>query len=411
MRNQFVLAGIKDAALRLSQKTEDERNGFLARLAESIAHNKAHIRKENEKDVRAAEDNRLPPAFIQRLTMDEKGVNSLVTRVRELARLTSGLGRAIESRTLPNGILLKKVAVPLGVILVIYESRPEVTIDVAALCVKSGNAAILKGGSEAIHTNKALFKCVQEALGKAGLSRQTVQFIEKRQQVSDLLKRNDVIDLVVARGGYELVKKVTASSRIPVLAHAAGGARIYIDKSADQKIVNPIIINAKKSKPAACNALDTILVHKDVEATVLPSLIKKLQAESVRVLGDLFCKNTYRVEQASQKTWNTEFLGLTVAIKIVKNVDQAVGFINKYSKHHSEGIIAMDKTVISAFVNGLDTAVVFINCSTRFNDGYEFGLGAEMGIATGKLHARGPVGLRELTTYRWEAYGKGQIRS
>ncbi len=411
MKNPLNLHHIKQASLQLSQKSDRDKNTFLKYLAEVIAHNKEEIVKANVVDVHNAKKNNLSGAFIQRLILDENGIKSIIKKVNSLKNLNSSLGSIVSKRKLANGIVLKKVVVPLGVIMVIYEARPEVTIDVAALCIKSGNAVILKGGSEASNTNKALFQCILTSLEKAKFSRQTISLIENRNIVSKLLKQNDSIDLVIARGGYEMVKKIISQSKIPVLAHSAGGARIYIDKSADLKIVNDILINAKTSKPAACNSLDAILIHKDIASVIIPNLVKEFKEMNIRVLGDEHTNDFANVEKASKLDWETEFLRLTVAIKIVANAQEAIQFINKYSKRHSEGIIATDKSIISKFVNSLDTAAVFINCSTRFHDGYEFGLGSEIGIATGKLHARGPVGLKELTTYRWEAYGNGQIRA
>ncbi|HUQ85239.1 MAG TPA: glutamate-5-semialdehyde dehydrogenase [Candidatus Limnocylindrales bacterium] len=395
MKNQINLNQIKDAALILSQKKESDQNMFLKNLANSLMDHKELIFKANRKDIRNAEKNNLSTSMIQRLILDEDLLNDLILRLGNLQKLKSVTGTILEEKLLKNKLILKKVSVPLGVILVIYESRPEVTIDVAALCIKSGNAVILKGGSEAINTNRALHQCVIEALDKSKLSKKTVTYIEVRIMLNKLLNRSDYIDLVIARGGYGMVKNVMEKSRIPVLAHSAGGARIYIDESADLSIVEKIIINSKTSKPAACNSLDTILIHQKIAKKVLLILKKTLKNSKVGIVNN---------------QWEQEFLDLKIGIKIVKNLEEAIKFINIYSKKHSEGIIAQNKAVINKFKNSIDIAAVFINCSTRFHDGYEFGMGAEMGISTGKLHARGPVGLKELTTYKWEVYGNGQIR-
>jgi len=319
------------------------------------------------------------------------------TTNKDLEKLRAGIGETIEEKTDASKLLFRKVRVPLGVILVFYEARPDVTIDVAALCVKSGNAVILKGGSEAVETNKVLYMCILAALKKSGLAKETVSFIssKNRRITKWLLQRHDYIDLVIARGGYGLVKDVLRQSTIPVLAHAAGGARIYVDDTADLSIAEEIIVNAKTSKPATCNSLDTIVVHQDIASEFLPKIISKLEDNGVKIV---------------ENDWDTEFLGLRVSIKIVKDVNEAIGFINKHSKKHSEGIIATDTKVIDYFTKSVDSAALFINCSTRLHDGYVFGLGSEMGISTGKLHARGPVGLKELTTYKWEVYGNGQVR-
>lgn len=395
MKNQINLTQVKEAALALSYKKERDQNMFLKNLANSLMDNKEPIFKANRKDIRNAKKANLSTSMIQRLVFDEDGLNSLILRLSNLQKMKNVTGMILEKKLLENKLIIKKVSVPLGVIMVIYESRPEVTIDVAALCIKSGNAVILKGGSEAVNTNKALYKCIIEALDKSKLSKKTVTYVEGRTMLNKLLKNNNYIDLVIARGGYEMVKNVMKNSRIPVLAHSAGGARIYIDESADLSIVEQIIINAKTGKPAACNSLDTILIHQKIAKKVLLTLKKTLKDKKVEIVSN---------------QWDQEFLDLKIGIKIVKNLDEAVRFINTYSKKHSEGIIAMNETVISKFKNSIDTAAVFVNCSTRFHDGYEFGMGAEMGISTGKLHARGPVGLKELTTYKWEVYGNGQIR-
>lgn len=395
MKNQINLNHIKEAAFVLSQKKDRDQNMFLKNLANYLMDNKELIFKANEKDIRNAEKDNLSASMIQRLILDKDGLNDLILRLSNLQKMKSVTGAILEQKLLENKLILKKISVPLGLIMVIYESRPEVTIDVAALCIKSGNAVILKGGSEAVNTNKVLYKCIVESLKSAKLSEKTVAFIEDRITLNKLLNRNDYIDLVIARGGYEMVKNVMKNSRIPVLAHSAGGARIYIDESADLSIVEKIIINSKTSKPAACNSLDTIVIHQRIAKQVLSDLTDSLKNNNVEIVNN---------------QWDQEFLDLKIGIKIVKNLDEAIKFINIYSKKHSEGIIAMDKSVINKFKNSIDTAAAFVNCSTRFHDGYEFGMGAEMGISTGKIHARGPVGLKELTTYKWEVYGNGQIR-
>ena len=295
-----------------------------------------------------------------------------------------------------KGIRLKKVRVPLGVVGIIYESRPNVTLEAAALALKSGNAVILKGGKEAINTNREIVSCIHKAFKKQHLPKEIVLFLDTadRRVVDALIKADKYIDILIPRGGYELVKKVQVNSTIPVLAHSAGGARIYIDKSADINKALRICLNAKINRPATCNSLDTVVVHKGIAGIFLPKFYKLMSQNGVEI------RNNYE----------TEFLDKIVAIKVVKDVNGAIRFIKKYSKGHSEGIIAVDKRAIEKFVQEIDAAGLFVNCSTRLHDGFIFGLGAEIGIATAKLHARGPVGLKELTTYKWIAYGKGQIR-
>lgn len=399
MNNILKEEKMKQAALFLSRSTEKQRNMFLNTLSEVLIKNTAAIVQANKKDLTLAQTHKLPIAFIERLILDVKGIKQLVLKLHDIQKLKSGIGETIERRINQQQLLLKKVRIPLGIIMVIYEARPEVTIDVAALCIKSGNAAILKGGSEALYTNQVLYDCIITALQTAAFPKEAIYCIVdlNRKRIHNLLKRDDLIDLVIARGGYRLVKSVQSNSKIPVLSHSAGGARIYIDKSADLSITEKIIINAKTSKPAACNSIDTIVVHQDISREFIPFISRALQKARVKI-------------SHVQNDWGAEFLGLILNIKIVRNIQDAVDFINRYSKRHSEGIISTDKKAIEYFVNSVDSAAVFANCSTRLHDGYVFGLGSEMGIATGKLHARGPVGLKELTTYRWEVYGNGQIR-
>lgn len=397
MKQALDLEKIKQSANKLSSVSEERRNTFLHHLSEALLKRQREIIEANKKDLAKAKIQMLPPAFIERLGLNGNGVKKLILKLRDIEKLNAGIGEVIEERVSENKLLFKKVRVPLGVIAVIYEARPEVTIDIAALCIKSGNAVILKGGSEAIETNKILYRCILASLEKAGLDKETVSFISSKDRriTNWLLQKYSYIDVVIARGGYALVKAVLNQSTIPVLAHAAGGARIYVDETADLSIAEKIVINAKTSKSAACNSLDTMVVHQNIATEFVSKISSRLKDSGVKIV---------------ENDWDTEFLGLSVSIKIVKNVEEAVNFINKHSKRHSEGVVAEDKKVIDYFVSSIDAAALFINCSTRLHDGYVFGLGAEMGISTGKLHARGPVGLKELTTYKWEVYGNGQIR-
>ena len=396
MNKSLNLGKIKLSAARLLSASEDQRNNFLHALSRELLLQKQQIIKANEQDVAKAK-RKLTSALLQRLKLDDDGIEKLALKLKSMKKLQAGLGEAIEERVGEGGLIFKKVRVPLGVILIIYEARPEVTIDVAALCIKSGNAALLKGGSEALETNKVLVGCISTALASAGFDKETVSFVESsdRRITRHLLKEHEYIDLVIARGGYGLVREVMDQSKIPVLAHAAGGARIYVDETADLAMAEKIILNAKLSKPAACNSLDSIVVHRKVASEWLTSVISGLKKKGVEII---------------KNDWDTEFLGLRVSIKVVGNSDEAIDFINRHSKGHSEGIVASNKKVIEQFTKSIDAAAVFVNCSTRLHDGYVFGLGSEMGISTGKLHARGPVGPKELTTYKWEVHGHGQIR-
>lgn len=391
------LTSVQKAAHALATSSDREKNAFLSHLSKEILKSEKAILAANKLDMAAAEKKGADSAFLERLKIDAKGVKHLTKKLSSVARLKSGLGETIEKRK-EGGLLLTKVRVPLGVLAVIYEARPEVTIDVAALCVKSGNAAILKGGTEALRTNTVLYRAIRAALKKASLPQDSVMFIATgdRNVTNALLLRHDAVDLVIARGSYGMVKAVMERSKIPVLAHAAGGARVYVDKSADLKMAEKIIVNAKITKPAACNSIDTVLIHKSVAKAFIPKVTAALEAKGVKVMRTI--------------DWDKETLSLTVGIKIVSGADEAIDFIRAHSKKHTEGVIAKDKKVIEKFLNSLDAAALFVNASTRLHDGFVFGLGSEMGISTSKLHARGPVGLKELTTYKWQIYGNGNLR-
>ncbi|MEK7597569.1 MAG: glutamate-5-semialdehyde dehydrogenase [Patescibacteria group bacterium] len=397
MKNVLNLKTIKDSFIKLSNKSESERNIFLTNLADELLKNKERILSANKNDLQNAKKNKLSSAFIQRLKLGGFDLKKIIKRVKQVRTLNSGVGEIIEKKIDDTGLEIHKVRVSIGSILIIYESRPEVTIDVACLCIKSGNVAVLKGGSEALETNLILYECIKKSLIKSSLPKEAIYFIQSKNKniVRKLLKRNDMIDLIIARGGYEMVKDIQNNSSIPVLAHSSGGARIYIDKSADLSIVEKILINAKITKPSACNSLDTVVIHKDLKDMLLSKIIKSFRKNNVEIITG---------------KWGREFLGMKVSIKIVDSLEDAISFINIYSKKHSEGIIAQDKNIINKFCQSIDSATIFVNSSTRLHDGYVFGLGAEMGIATGKLHARGPVGLKELSIYKWIVYGKGHIR-
>ena len=397
MSKRLNLEKIRIQALHLAKISEKKKNAFLRNLAKELLLQKREIFCANNLDVENARKLQLPSSFIERLIIDEKCFQQIIHKLDFLYKLNSQIGSIFESKTRNDGLTLKKIRVPIGVIFIIYEARPEVTIEVASLCIKSGNIAILKGGSEAKETNRVLYSCIKKALIKAKIASENVSFINdsNRRITNWLFKQHDFIDLVIARGGYNLVKAAVNKSKIPVLAHAAGGARIYVDKSADLNMAEKIIINAKINKPAACNSVDTILVHREIAGGFIPRIKLKLRQAGVEIV---------------KEDWQTELLSLKISMKIVKDIEEAVGFINKYSKKHSEGIISRDRRAIGYFINTVDAAALFINSSPRLHDGYEFGLGAEMGISTGKLHARGPVGLAELTSYKWIIEGDGHVR-
>jgi glutamate-5-semialdehyde dehydrogenase len=398
--NKYDLYQIKQSFIKLNRKSEKERNLFLLNLIKSLKKNKEKIIRANNKDLDIASKNGLSSAFLDRLKFQESEFLNTISQVKATIHLKSGIGEILEKRNLLNGTVLKKVSVPIGIILVIFESRPEVVIDVISLCIKSGNAIILKGGSEALNTIKVFYECVKCSLAKTHFPELSVELIENKKQIYNLIGQKDIIDLVIARGGYQMVEDIVNKSKVPVLAHSAGGARIYVDASANLEKALKIIVNAKVSKPSACNSLDTVLISEKIAPIFLPELIARLKSYHVEIFTD----------KKSDDFWDEEFLSLKIGIKIVKGIEEAVDFICRFGKLHSEGIIAKDKKVISLFTKAVDAAGIFVNCSTRLHDGGVFGMGTEMGISTGKLHARGPVGLRELTTYKYIIEGKGQIR-
>lgn len=407
-----LLKKIRSAGAQGGQMRDTTKRQVLHYFAKKIVQGKEVILEANKKDMLVARHLGRSDAFLDRLTITRKKIDEMAEEVRLIAGLPDPVGQIREQYTVASGIRLRKIAVPLGVIFIIYESRPDVTINASALCIKSGNAVILKGGSESFNTNKILAAIATEALKKYSVPQELVSFIETadRSRIRWLLKQTEYIDVVIPRGGYNLVKTVQAHSSIPVLSHSAGGARIYIDASADLRMAVDICVNAKTSRPATCNSVDTILIHASIASKLLPILAQALQQRKVVLYGDSVARKIMDMLPASNTIWKTEFLSKKVSIKIVKSLDEAIHFIEMYTKHHSEGIIAKDQTVIDRFVAHVDAASLFVNCSTRLHDGSIFGFGSEMGISTGKLHARGPVGLRELTTYKWVAYGIGQVR-
>ena len=409
---QIILTRTKEATTIFSLLSAEQKKKILFDLADILQKHKETILIENKKDIDQALKNGRSKSFIDRLTLTDKTFSTMLEQVKQIAELPDGLGETIEERTLANGVLLKKIRVPLGVIALIYESRPNITIDAAALCLKSGNAVVLKGGSEALNTNRVLVNCIQQVLKKHNIPEEAITFLDTsdRNVVTELLKQNQFIDVVIPRGGYDLVQKIVSESKIPVLYHASGGARIYVDESANLDIALNVITNAKTNRPATCNSLDTVIVNKNIAKEFLPLLVNKLQEFNVKVLGDGETKKIIKVEKATAQDYATEFLDLVLTIKIVNNIDEALAFIKTNTKNHTEGIIAENKGIINKFISSVDAAGIFVNCSTRLHDGGIFELGAEMGVATGKLHARGPVGLKELTTYKWVALGNGQIR-
>jgi glutamate-5-semialdehyde dehydrogenase len=400
------------ASRRVAVLSHGTRQAVLRTLAQLLRKNERAIMSANKKDCAFARRRGRNDAFIDRLTFTDVRFREMVRQVKDISRARDVLGVVLEKRTMRNGVMLHTVSVPLGVLGVIYESRPNVTIDVASLCLMSGNACVLKGGSDSLNANRVLVRCVHAALRKHRVPVDAVNFLDTRDRriVDELLTANEYIDVLIPRGGYGLVRSVVEKSRIPVLYHAEGGARIYIDTSADAKTALEVCLNAKTQRPATCNSVDAVLVHTGIARTFVPLLVEELEKARVEVRGDKAVCALASTRPATEADYATEFLDRVVVIKIVRDVTEAIDFIGSYGKKHTEGVIAQNKRAIETFVRGVDAAGIFVNCSTRLHDGGVFGLGAEMGVATGKLHARGPVGLRELTTYKRVAYGRGQMR-
>ena len=402
----------RQASLALSSLSAPQRSRALMVAAHSLVRQRRMIIAASASDVARARG-KVSPAFLDRLALNEERFHEMVSAVKNIARKKDPLGHIIERKKIKNGVTLKKITVPIGVLFVIYEARPHVTADAAALAVRAGNAVILKGGSEALGANRLIVRCFQKALHDTQLPPHAVQFIDTadRRITKKLLKLPDTIDLVIPRGGYGLVKWVRKESEIPSLSHAEGLDHTYVDASADIPLALKVIVNAKTSFPAGCNSLDHLLVHARIARKLLPSLQDALRSYRVELRGDANVRRIINIKAVTARDWDTEYLGLKMGIKIVNNAQEAIAHINAHGSKHSEGIIARDQKIVRIFQDKVDAAAIFVNCSIRLHDGGVFGLGAEMGINTGKLHARGPVGARELTTYKWIAEGKGQIRT
>ncbi|MBW2143714.1 MAG: glutamate-5-semialdehyde dehydrogenase [Deltaproteobacteria bacterium] len=392
--------GLKDAALEL----------MAARLLER----RTEIIKENQKDLSQARNSGLSDAMIDRLTLDEKVIRQMAEGLMEVAALPDPVGEVTGMWKRPNGLLVGRVRIPLGVIGFIYESRPNVTVDAASLCLKSGNAVILKGGSEAIHSNLALADLLTEALEETGLPPKTVQVIPStdRDAVNILIGLDEYLDIVIPRGGEGLIRFVTENSRIPVLKHYKGVCHVYVDEFADLGMATEVCFNAKVQRPGVCNAMETMLVHEEIARDFLPAMFERFRDAGVEIRG---CARTMElaegVKAAEESDWPAEFLELKLAVKIVAGMDEALDHIEKYSSSHTEAIITSDYNRSQRFLAEVDSSVVLVNASTRFNDGNQLGLGAEIGINTSKLHAFGPMGLEELTTTKFIVYGQGQTRT
>jgi glutamate-5-semialdehyde dehydrogenase len=408
----------KVASHRLAYLSTDIKNKALNNIAADILTRKDEILVANRKDYDAAKKAGYSSALLDRLMLNESRLEGIAADTRAVAALPDPVGETYEMRTMPNGLQIGKKRVPIGVIGAIYESRPNVTVDIASLCLKSGNAVILRGGKETINSNTTIVKVIQGACKKAGMPTGCVQFIDNtdRALVEAMLKMNDVIDLIIPRGGAGLIKSVAENATMPVVTGGIGVCHTYIDKTADIKKAVDIVFNAKVQRPTVCNALDSVLVHADIAEAYLPEMASELNKAKVelhcdeRSMAILNADKSLKLIPAVKDDWGKEFLALIAAIKVVDSLDEALEHIEKYGSGHSEAIVTEDYESAMRFLNEVDAACVYVNASTRFTDGGQFGLGAEVGISTQKMHARGPMGLKELTTYKWIIFGNGQVR-
>ncbi len=386
----------------------------LDAMAKAIESDSARLLEANGKDVEAANRKGLESALIDRLSLDQKSIADMAEGLRQIARLPDPIGEISEMRYRPTGIQVGRMRVPLGVIGIIYESRPNVTADAAGLCLKAGNAAILRGGSEAIHSNQAIGACVHEGLRTAGLPEDAIQLIETtdRAAVGELITMSEHVDIIVPRGGKGLIERVSNESRIPMLKHLDGVCHVYIDDRADTEKAIRIADNAKTQRYGTCNTLETLLVHTEIAPVVLPRLAAIYIDKGVELRGDEVARALVpEMQAASEEDWYTEYLAAVLAVRVVGDMDQAIDHITKYGSQHTDTIVTEDWTRARRFVREVDSSSVMVNASTRFADGFEYGLGAEIGISTGKLHARGPVGLEGLTSLKWIVFGDGHVRT
>lgn len=404
----------KESSRALALASEELRNRALEAMAKALEAKRDDILFKNEIDVEAGRKAGLSAALIDRLALTPKRILDMAQGLREMAGLPDPLGEVVQSWSRPNGMKVAKVRVPLGVIAMIYESRPNVTVDSAGLCLKSGNAVVLRGGKEAINSNTALLHTIAAAAYAAGIPVGSLQMIETtdRAAIRDLVRMDQFVDLAIPRGGEEMVRAIRDMATVPVLSHGKGLCAVYVDKAADAAMAERIAFNAKVQRPGVCNAMETLLVHEDAAAKVLPGLLKRYRDSKVEVRGDASVRKLAKngVKAATEADWNTEFSDLIVAVKVVTSVDEAIRHINRHGSHHSDSIVTGDPLAAEKFLREVDSAAVFHNASTRLHDGGAFGFGAEMGISTQKIHARGTMGLKELTSTKYVVHGTGQIR-
>ena len=405
----------RKASLNLSSATTAEKNDALQAIARGIESNRKLLKEENEKDLAMAEENGLSEAMVDRLRLTHERIDSMVKGLRQLIELPDPVGAVLETKERPNGLEINKVRVPIGVIGIIYESRPNVTIDCAGLCLKSGNASILRGGKEAMHSNRAMASIITEALQESTLPDDAVQLIPtvEREALNHLLTMDEYVHCIIPRGGEGLIRFVAENSRVPVIKHYKGVCNLFIDASADLNMAEKIAVSSKCGRPGVCNAIENLVVEASIAEEFLPRVAKQLTEQGCELIVDekagTILKD-FTTRTATDEDYAEEFLDLRLSVKVVDSLDEAISFVNQYGSGHSESIITSNKKRAESFLNEVDASSVYWNASTRFTDGFEFGLGAEIGISTDRLHARGPMGLEELCTYKYQIIGNGQFK-
>ncbi|MBM4036073.1 MAG: glutamate-5-semialdehyde dehydrogenase [Planctomycetes bacterium] len=404
---------VRSAAARLAVASSASKDSALRAMADGLEARAGWLKEENSKDIAAAEQAGLSAAMIDRLRLTDKRIAAMAAGLRQVAALPDPVGAIIGGSVRPNGLRITKVRVPIGVIAIIFESRPNVTADAAGLCLKAGNGVILRGGKEALASNSAIWRVLQDGLAAAGLPADAVALIETadRAAVDALITANGLVDVVIPRGGEGLIRRVAENATVPVIKHYKGVCHVYVDASADLAMAEEICLNAKCQRPATCNAMETLLVHAAIAQRFLPRMGQRFADAKVELRG---CDRTRQIlpgiKAATEDDWYAEYLDLILAVRVVDSTDAAMEHIARYGSNHSDAIVATDVREADKFTKGVDSAAVYVNASTRFTDGYEFGMGAEIGISTDKLHARGPMGLEELTSYKYVVYGSGQLR-
>lgn len=413
MRTVLELCTAAKAASReVSLLSTDKKNKILCDIADAIITNKDFLISENARDIAIAKENNMRESLIDRLTLTNSRIEAMAEGARQVANLPDPIGTVLSENVRPNGINIKKVRVPLGVIGIIFESRPNVTLDAAVLCLKSGNATVLRGGKEAIYSNMAITSVMRDVLSKNGVSPDAICLIEDTTRASsnELMNMKGLIDVLIPRGGAGLIRAVVENAKVPVIETGAGNCHLYVDRAADLDMAVSVLTNAKCSRPSVCNAVETALIHRDVAKEFLPKLVEALRPFNVEIRGDEETSAIIPCSPADESDWETEYNDFILAVRIVPDINAAIEHITKYNTMHSECIITGDDDAALHFTNSIDAAAVYVNASTRFTDGFEFGLGAEIGISTQKMHARGPMGLEELTSIKYLIKGNGQIR-